>query len=174
MANVSKAKGKLNCKVYCKRENEARNFLLHLEKYLGYGEYAAFMPSVNKIEILKDEDENGVCLVFTDFSGFGRWVFDENIKYWFGSWSKQKAVKRFVRAIEKYRFEICFDFIDFEIGGQMFYHETTTVKHEAGVSLDESIISVDSVESIDINKQNLIHYGYDGYVDEIFPKKAEE
>lgn len=173
MANISEAKGKLNFKVYCKRENEARNFLLNLEKYLGYGEYAAFMPSVNKIEILKDEDENGVCLVFTDFSGFGRWVFDENIKCWFGAWSKREATKRFAKAIEKYRFDICFDFVDFEIGGQMFYHETAVIQHEAGTPLDESDISVEGVESIDINKQNLIHYGYDGYAEDMLPEKTE-
>jgi hypothetical protein len=56
----------------------------------------------------------------------------------------------------------------------MFYHETAIVKHEAGKTLDESVISVESVESIDINKQNLIHYGYGGYVDDMFPEEAEE
>lgn len=175
MANISEANGKLNFKVYCKRENEARNFLLNLGKYLEYGEHAAFMPSVNKIEILKDEDEDGVCLISTKFNGFGHWTFDENIKYWFGgAWSKREAIKRFVRAIEKYRFDICFDFVDFGIGATIFYHEIAIVQHEARTPLDESVISVESVESIDINKQNLIDYGYEEYVDDMFPEEAEE
>lgn len=173
MANISDANGYLNFKVYCKTENEARNFLLNLKEYLGYGEYAAFMPAVDEIEISKSEDENGVYLISTDFGGFGRWVFDANIQYWFGQWSKQEAVKRFVNEIEKYKFEICFDFVDFEAGFEAFYCEVAIVQHKAGTPLDESDIRVES-EGIDINKQNLIDYGYEEYVDYMFPEEDEE
>lgn len=172
MANISEAKGKLNFKVYCKRENEARNFLLNLEKYLGYGEYAAFMS--DEIEIEKADGENGIYLISTDFEGCGRWVFDENIQHWFGSWSKSASTKRFVNEIERYRFDICFDFVDFECGLRTFYHEAAIVKHEAGTPLNESNIRVESAEDIDINAQNLIDNGYEEEVDYMFPEKAEE
>lgn len=175
MANVSDARGYLNFKVYCETENEARDFLLNMKNYLGYGEYAAFMSPADDIEISKDEDENGVYLISTNFEGFGRWTFDENIQRWFGgSWSKSESTKCFVNEIEKYRFDICFDFVDFECGLRTFYHEAAVVQHEAGTSLDESNTSVDSVESIDINKQNLIDNGYEEEVDCMFPKEENE
>lgn len=161
MANVSSARGCLNCKVYAQTESEARNFLSNLDEYLRFGEYAAFMSPYE----IKVGDENGVKIysISTDFEGCGRWVFDENIQRWFGSWSKSASTKRFVNEIERYRFDICFDFVDFGIGVPIFYHEVAIVQHEAKTPLDESVISVESVESIDINKQNLIDYGYDGY-----------
>ena len=112
MANISNANGKLNCKVYCETENEARYFLSNLREYLRFGEYAAFMS--DEIEISKVNGENGIYLISTDFEGCGRWVFDENIQRWFGSWSKSASTKRFVNEIERYRFDICFDFVDFE------------------------------------------------------------
>lgn len=170
MANISEAKGKLNCKVYTQTESEARDFLSNLREYLRFGEYAAFM---SEIEISKDEDD--VYLISTDFRGFGHWTFDENIQRWFeGSWAKSKSTKHFVNEIEKYRFAICFDFVDFECGFRVFYHEVAVVKHEARTPLDESDTSVESVESIDINKQNLIDNGYKEEVDYMFPEKAEE
>lgn len=175
MANISNANGELNFKVYAQTENEARDFLLNMKNYLGYGEHVAFMPSADDIEVSKGEDENGVYLISTNFEGFGRWVFDENIKYWFGgSWSKREPVKRFARAIEKYKFTIRFDFVDFECGFRVFYHEAAIVKHEAGTPLNESNIRVESVEDIDINAQNLIDNGYEEEVDYMFPKEENE
>ena len=171
MANISSARGCLNFKVYAQAEDEARNFLSNLDEYLRFGEYAAFMSPYE----IKVGDENGVKIysISTDFEGCGRWVFDENIQRWFGSWSKSASTKRFVNEIERYRFDICFDFVDFECGLRTFYHEAAVVQHEAGTPLDESNIRVECVEDIDINVQNLIDNGYEGEVDYLFPEKAE-
>lgn len=172
MANISNANGELNCKVYAQTESEVHNFLSNLREYLRFGEHAAFMS--DEIEISKVNGENGVYLISTNFEGFGRWVFDENIKYWFGgSWAKREPVKRFVSAIEKCRFTICFDFVDFECGFRAFYHESAIVQHKAGTPLDESDIRAES-EAIDINVQNLIDYGYEKEVDYMFSKEENE
>lgn len=147
MANISEANGYLRCNIYVQTESEARNFLLNLDEYLRFGEHAAFMSPYE----IKIKDENGVKIysIFTDFRGFGHWTFDENIHRWFGPWSKSGSTKRFVRAIEKYKFNICFDFADLEEGLGTFYHEVAVVDHKAETPLDESDIRVENVEGIE-------------------------
>ncbi|MBC1817155.1 hypothetical protein [Listeria seeligeri] len=161
MANLSEANGTM-----CISKEVIQNDFQSVEKLLTAlitletsSDYGLILYDDSlEIKCLLDDAKQSEADLTLEFSGVGRWAFDNNIEHFFESLSRVYPIEDF-HAFSNPSHTVTFDFIDYEPCCEVFYHGLYDVSLQEVEKKWKTLSKERMVEEIAITAENLMKYG---------------
>lgn len=139
----------------------------------------AYHTNINddEMEAAITKHENGVSATY-DFTGEGRWSYDNNIKDMLQCVKEElldKQRKDILAVLEENDFTLTFNYSDYEIGCEWITRDEIELVHAAGIPLQKSEYKVIKHEDFDWTYENLVNIAgeCEEYAYELFHMDAE-
>ena len=113
----------------------------------------------DEMEAAITKHENGVSATY-DFTGEGRWSYDNNIKDMLQCVKAElldKQRKDILAVLEENDFTLTFNYSDYEIGCEWITRDEIKLVHVAGIPLQKSEYKVIKHEDFDWTYENLVN-----------------